>query len=178
MIYLRYFTFKLLIGWASAVNTEGFPDDCIEPKKRSGRGTKGLGQELRGVRKLGIMSAALVALGTLASADYIIIASSSTGDDFYVEVDSIKKHSGYVYFWEIIDQLIPDDYGNISTEAYIEAVCDGPRKTRRLTNHFYAKPMAEGPRTESFTNPSDWRYVRPGSVSEAVLDFVCSQAGR
>ena len=36
MIYLRYFTFTLLVGWASAVSAESASDDFIESQKCSG----------------------------------------------------------------------------------------------------------------------------------------------
>ena len=36
MIYLRYFTFTLLMGWASAVSAEGASDDYIQSQKCSG----------------------------------------------------------------------------------------------------------------------------------------------
>lgn len=36
MIYIRYFTFTLLMGWASAVSSEGASDDYIQSQKCSG----------------------------------------------------------------------------------------------------------------------------------------------
>ena len=36
MIYLRYFTFTLLMGWASAVSAEGASEDYIQSQKCSG----------------------------------------------------------------------------------------------------------------------------------------------
>lgn len=42
------------------------------------------------------------------------VGENKIGDSYYVDVDSIKKHNGFVYYWELVDFLEPSSKGVFS----------------------------------------------------------------
>ena len=95
----------------------------------------------------------------------------------YVDLDTIKKGGGYVYYWELRDYLKPFPNGNISVKTYIEVDCGIPRKERGLSNLFYRESMGKG--STSATNTPEapgWRHPILDSVAKEILEEVCNVA--
>ena len=97
---------------------------------------------------------------------------------FYVDIDSIKKSNGMVYYWELEDRyekITIGGYTFISSVAYNITDCDTNRiKTLKVV--FYEKNMASGrvQYSEDYESPS-WTYSVPGSAGDLINEYVCSR---
>ena len=104
------------------------------------------------------------------------VIGSVTGDNFYVDLDRIRKHSGYVYVWRLADYLKPTKTGMLSDKSYDQVDCKLFRH-KWLSVSFHIKPMGGGI-GENVKVPEKhkgWKYPPPGSVAETVLKEVCKQ---
>jgi hypothetical protein len=92
---------------------------------------------------------------------------------FYVDFERIRKHDGYVYWWELIDFLKPTS-GMLSGEIYKQGDCKLFR-LKRLSVSFHNEPMGGGT-GETVNEPDkEWRYPSPNSINEVILKQVCNQ---
>ena len=102
----------------------------------------------------------------------------STGNgasNSYVDLERIRKHDGYVYFWELFDYGEPAKSGTLSGKAYKKGDCKLFRY-KILSDSYYNVPMGKGTSATSSNTPDkDWHYPPPNSISEGVLKRVCSQ---
>jgi len=97
------------------------------------------------------------------------------GITFYVDFDTIKKHDGYVYYWELGDYLKPNEFGDLSAKVYREVDCKLFRH-KVLSDSYYTEPMGRGtPSASSNTSDEEWRYPPPNSSGETVLKSVCTK---
>jgi len=97
------------------------------------------------------------------------------GDTFYVDVERIRKHGGYIYWWDLTDYLKPKYSGHLSDKVYSQGDCKLFR-FKPLSSSFHKEPMGKGVADKSTHTPSkDWVYPPPNSVSELILNKVCSQ---
>jgi hypothetical protein len=97
------------------------------------------------------------------------------GDTFYVDVERIRKHGGYVYWWDLTDYLKPKHSGHLSDKVYNQGDCKLFR-FKPLSSSFHKEPMGNGvPATSTHTPYKDWVHPPPNSVSEIILNKVCSQ---
>ena len=96
------------------------------------------------------------------------------GNTFYLDLERIRKHDGYVYFWDLVDYLKPTETGVWSVKVYTQGDCKLFR-VKRLSFSFHKEPMGNG--TADTSNPidKDWFYPPPESPAETVLKLVCSQ---
>ena len=94
----------------------------------------------------------------------------------YVDFERIRKHDGYVYFWELIDLLKPTEYGTLSGKSYIQGDCKKFRY-KYLSASFHKEPMGGGIVNETSNTPDkDWNYHPPDSSGEIILKTVCQYA--
>ena len=96
------------------------------------------------------------------------------GDTFYVDFDRIRKHDGYVYWWDLTDYLKPAETGTLSAKAYVQGDCKLFR-FKALSFSFHKEPMGGG--TGDSYNPEnpEWDYPPPDSAMETKLKSVCSR---
>ncbi|HIL42384.1 MAG TPA: hypothetical protein EYG35_03240 [Gammaproteobacteria bacterium] len=99
------------------------------------------------------------------------LAQNGEGDTFYIDADTIRENGGYVYYWELIDLIQPDEWGDMSVKIYIQGDC--------LVNRFiflssmtYKQSMGGGS-GETMSPPDEWQYPVPESVDAHLLDEVC-----
>ena len=104
------------------------------------------------------------------------VGTNVDGDTYYVDFERIRKHDGYVYFWELIDFLKPTPYGHLSGKIYIQGDCKKLRY-KYLSASFHKGPMGGGETSEIDNKPDkEWDYPPPNSVIETVLKLVCAYA--
>ena len=97
------------------------------------------------------------------------------GTTFYVDFDRIRKHDGYVYYWELGDYMKPDSQGVLSVKTYLQGDCKLFRY-KILSDFFYTELMSRGtPIGSSNTPDEEWRYPTPNSSSENILKRVCTK---
>ena len=51
------------------------------------------------------------------------VGENASGDTYYVDFERIRKHDGYVYFWQLSDYLKPTEYGILSAKVYKQGDC-------------------------------------------------------
>lgn len=120
--------------------------------------------------------AALLLLAILSPnqvmAEWTKVSSNVTGNTFYLDFDRIKKHDGFVYWWQLTDLLKPTQSGTLSGQIYSQGDC-GPFRYKNLSYILHKQPMGRdaGDR-ESSKNP-EWNYPDPDSVDGTLLKLVC-----
>jgi len=107
-------------------------------------------------------------------ADWTKVTTSTDGDTFYVDFERIRKHGGYVYFWELSDYLKPSKYGILSGNAYKQGDCKLFR-FKFLSYVYHKQPMGRGPGDSNSPKNPEWVYPSPNSVDEFILKSVCSR---
>ena len=107
-------------------------------------------------------------------AEWTKVATASSGRDFYLDFERVRKHDGYVYWWELSDYLKPDQFGDLSAKVYKEGDCKLFR-FKTLSYHFHKEPMGGGTGDVQESVKKGWKYPVPDSVNEIILKEVCSQ---
>ena len=99
------------------------------------------------------------------------------GTTFYVDFERIKKHDGYVYYWELGDWLKPDEDGDLSGKIYKQVDCKKFRY-KFLSGSFHKEPMGGGTGEVSEPPAKDkgWKYPPPKTALGTVLKTVCQYA--
>ena len=92
-----------------------------------------------------------------------------------MDYDRIKKHDGYVHYWQLHDWLKPDKAGNLSYMFYVQVDCERfPLRYRTLTWETYNRPMGGGNLTsrKTFENHA-WLVSEPGALDDNIRRYVC-----
>ena len=69
--------------------------------------------------------------------------SSSEGDTFYIQTDTIIHDAQYVYFWYLKSYLIPSKFGDFSSVVHVQGDCSKNR-LKYLVHVWYQEPMGKG----------------------------------
>ena len=102
-------------------------------------------------------------------AEWEQFATSNRGHTHhYLESDTVKEHSGYVYYWRMVDNWVPDERGDISHQVYSEGDCKLSRY-KTLTYIHYKIRMGGGPSNQQESINKDWKYPPPDRVAFMAL---------
>ncbi len=96
-----------------------------------------------------------------------------SGDTYYVDFERIRKHNGYVYWWQLRDYLKPYQ-GVLSTKMYHQSDCKLFRY-KILSFSFHKEPMGGGTGRVQEPIQKGWKYPNPDSINEFILKSVCSR---
>ena len=107
-------------------------------------------------------------------AEWTQVSENEDGNTFYVDLERIRKHDGYVYYWELWDYLKPSETGMLSSKSYVQADCKQFR-FKDLSFSSHKEPMGNGAAETDNTPDKDWEYPSPNSSHELLLKLVCSQ---
>ena len=104
------------------------------------------------------------------------VSKNVSGTNYYVDFERIRKHGGYVYWWDLVDKLKPDKNGDLSGKYYNQGDCKLFRY-KNLSAFFYKGPMGKGTseNVEITGKHKDWQYFVPNSSGETILKSVCGQ---
>nr|ABZ08246.1 hypothetical protein ALOHA_HF4000APKG2J17ctg1g53 [uncultured marine microorganism HF4000_APKG2J17] len=120
----------------------------------------------------------LTVFSTPVFADWTKVGVNEVRNNFttyYVDFERIKKHDGYVYYWELMDMLKPKST-YLSLKLYKQGDCKLFRY-KILSASGHKEPMGGGtPSTSSNEPEKKWRYPPPNSANESVLKSVCKYA--
>ena len=115
-------------------------------------------------------------LSTPVFADWTKLGEKVSGDTIYVDFERIRKHGGYVYWWDLSDFLKPTELGYLSGKLYKQGDCKLFR-FKVLSDSFHKEPMGGGtPSTYSNKPDKEWIYPLPNSSMETILKSVCKYA--
>ena len=117
----------------------------------------------------------LLVLSSTSFADWKNVRENVDGDTLYVDFERIRKHGGYVYWWELSDLLKPTEQGYLSDKSYNQGDCKLFRY-KNLSFSSYKEPMGGG--TGEFYNKpdKDWSYPPSNSNDEFILKSICRYA--
>ena len=101
-----------------------------------------------------------------------IIGSADGEETWYIDIYTIKESGGYVYWWEMVDYLKPDKFGDMSDKSYGQVNCSS-MSYQYLQMIFSKQSMGQG-EGSTITPTSGWHFVPPDSVGGKMLDFVCN----
>ncbi|ALE02667.1 surface-adhesin E family protein [Candidatus Pseudothioglobus singularis] len=105
-------------------------------------------------------------------AEWFRVGESTAGYVAYYEIDTVKEHGGYVYYWVMLDYLIPTEDGDMSASRYLQGECEVGR-VKTLSMIFYKQPMGKG-ESETYNPPPEWDYPAPGSLLGVTTNYVCN----
>lgn len=113
-----------------------------------------------------------------AEEDWKKVTTGSNGYVFYINLLSIEERDRKVYFWQLIDYIKPDEYGDLSAKIYIESDCVNLRY-KWIAFSYHKKPMGmdSAIKKKPTKNLSFWQSALPHSTSKAILDYVCNSIG-
>ena len=113
-------------------------------------------------------------LSTPVLGEWKKVSKNVEGDTFYVDFERIRKHGGYVYWWDLTDRLKPGKFGHLSGKVYRQGDCKLFRY-KGLSYSHHKEPMGRGT-GDINTLKEDWYYPSPNSSGETVLKSVCAYA--
>ena len=111
-------------------------------------------------------------LSTTSFAEWTSSVIGFEGDTLYVDVETIRKHDGYVYYWSLIDFLKPSPQGYLSSGRYHQVDCEIFR-IKVLSYVFHQQPMGRDVGDSHSPKNPEWKYPPPGSMDEVLLQQVC-----
>ena len=100
---------------------------------------------------------------------------NSLGDTYYLNFDKIKKSDGYVYYWQLLNYVKPDEYGHLSSKGYTQGDCKMFR-FKFLSSSLHKQRMGNGTGEVDNVPDKTWTYPSPNSVFEDNLKSVCKHA--
>ena len=97
---------------------------------------------------------------------------------FYVSTNDILEKDGFVYFWELINYSVKDEYGDFSAKIYIQGDCKENRfKWKKISYHKSQMAKDKKIALEPSNLYKDWHYPKAKSTSNMILDYVCNAIG-
>lgn len=102
------------------------------------------------------------------------VGKSRIGSTFYVDFERIRKQDGYVYWWDMVDMLKPNKFGDLSSKLYKQGDCKLFR-FKILSFSFHKEPMGGGTSERASPRNPEWGYPSPNSINETILNSVCSR---
>lgn len=115
--------------------------------------------------------AMLSAVATPASAEWKLIAENNLGDQFFVDLATLKKGTR-PRAWFMTNYSARTKFGDLSSITLREADCS-EEKIRYLAGRFYTEPMGGGALSGSSDQPQEWGYVSPSSIEKEMLRILC-----
>ena len=93
----------------------------------------------------------------------------------YLNLKSVKIDQGYVYYWEMRDTFLQNKWGYKS--GIVKKVSDcSLLRYKILSDRFYEDFKGKGKILKSSDTPdTEWRYPRPGTINEQIINFICQE---
>ena len=89
-------------------------------------------------------------------AEWTKVGEGVSGNTYYVDFERIKKHGGYVYYWDLSDYLKPIVPSVLSAKTYKQGDCKLFR-VKILSFSHHKEPMGGGTgKTSNSKNPDTY----------------------
>ena len=96
------------------------------------------------------------------------------GDSYYVDVENIKKHNGFVYYWTLYDYLEPSpSSGFLSGIGKYKVDCKAKRQTW-LSVSLYSLNMGKG-KILSDEKPNQTVYLDSRTPMYKAMEYACNK---
>lgn len=126
-------------------------------------------------RDLALLVGLLVICGP-STAEWTRIGKAGNVFVIYMDVDAVKINGNLRRSWLLLDRTEADqNLGALSDVTYQEHDCAEDR-FRTLEISLYAGQMGGGKLLRTITSPTEWQYVRPGSMGHGMHEAVCTLA--
>ena len=122
-----------------------------------------------------LLFASLVGIGSPSYAEWQYLIKSTSGDDHYIDFNSLEREGDYVYFWSLRDYGKADKWGDLSSKKYLKVDC-AKYKFKYLSDSYHNRPMAKGIPTDVSRIPDkNWTNITSNtSVIGIVFKKVCN----
>jgi len=102
------------------------------------------------------------------------VTKDDDGDSYYIDLNTIKKNDGYVYWWDFVNYVEPDD-GFMSLTSFLQGDCEIGR-SKILSTTQYTESMLYGEyESDTPANP-EWDYFPPETIGGYFLELSCNLA--
>ena len=120
-----------------------------------------------------LLFASLVGIGFPSYAEWKFLIQSTSGDDHYIDFNSLEREGDYVYFWSLRDYGKMDQWGDLSSKKYLKVDCT-KNKFKYLSDSYHNRQMGKGIPTGGSTKPDkNWTNIKPNSVIAFISQNVC-----
>ena len=94
---------------------------------------------------------------------------------FYFNDDSIKRRSGFVYWWDLVNYNYKQRQGHRSWKTYNQGDCESYR-VKTTKSLFYDQKWGEGNllNLRSARKLNKWRYLNPKNMDYSLLKKICT----
>ena len=107
------------------------------------------------------------------AAEWVEAGTYKDGGTAYIEMDTIKKADGFVYYWTMGDYLVPTEYGDLSGQVYSQGDCN-KKRIKTLSYVWFKRNMGRGDAEQEASENKNWKYPSPNTMMLSMLNQVCS----
>ena len=97
---------------------------------------------------------------------------SDDEETIYLDLNTIKKYLGSIYWWNLVDLKVSGRDGEMSGKVYMQGDCAITR-TKLLTAITYSQPMGEEELETRTPDDPNWNFQPPDSIGGFLLDTSC-----
>lgn len=124
--------------------------------------------------KKGLSIVLLLPLFAMAS-NWIRIGESTSGDKFFVDIQSISRSGNTVTYWVRTNYASRDQDGDLSSKINQTMNC-ATRELKSIYLMFYDDFDNQGINSSSFAaRNKEWRPIAPDTVSDSIYRFLCKK---
>ena len=115
---------------------------------------------------------------SIQTANWTRVTKGQNGHTFFIDMQNLNENRGYIYFWQLINYVEKDEYGDLSAKIYVQAHCKTFKfKWLKVAYHKMLMGQDQVKPDKPSKLISDWQFPNFGSTAYAVLDHVCNNKG-
>ena len=101
--------------------------------------------------------------------------SQTDGTVLYVDFTTLRANGDTRRVWTLQDLKQRESNGEMSMRGLHEYDCQQERwRTLQISAH--SEPMARGKTLWTYSSPSKWEYIPPGTPAETILEIICGKS--
>ena len=106
------------------------------------------------------------------------VTKGQNGHIFYVDMSNIIEEKNNIFFWQLINYVKKDEYGDLSAKILIKANCK-KYKLKWIKISYHKEKMAKDHAISKkpSNTVSGWQSPHRLSTSKKVLEYVCKNKG-
>ena len=107
--------------------------------------------------------------------EWFWVSSNIKGNNYYLDISTIKKRGGYVYYWQLDDLKSPISVSDgfiYSAKKRLQVNCD-EGSSRITTTSYYMGNLGKGEFWGTDNTTQDWFYPPPRTSFYSLMEFVC-----